>query len=53
MGGFGVVRPAVRPDFLTNPIFLINAVRPSQFCWGYISKTIKDLNLKLQGCIGR
>ena len=26
-------------------------VCPSQTCWGYISKTITDLNMKLQGCV--
>jgi len=37
---FCVVRTAVRPS-----------IRPSQTCWGYISKTITDFNMKRQGCI--
>ena len=31
--------------------FGCSSVHLSQTCWGYISKTITDLNMKLQGCI--
>jgi len=32
-------------------IDLALSVCPSQTCWGYISKTITDLNMKLKGCV--
>jgi len=33
------------------PFVIVHIVRLSQTCWGYISKTITDWNMKLQGYI--
>ena len=38
------VRLIVRPDVQMS-------VRPSQTCWGYLSKTITAITMKLKECI--
>jgi len=46
---FGVVRLAVCPLVWMSGCRM--SVRPSKTCWGYISKTVTDLHMKLQGFI--